>query len=387
MFKVLIWDYTGISSEWCKKFLDMTDVEIVHTITPAETAPEILLRTDAWDWLLIFEQGARNFFDAAIQLLKLPPDRVIYAFDIGSWLQHPKATYTILNDVDGVVRKHLLLNELRMLNIFATCTVEGMSYVSPSADMRVPHMFISGSNWASRDMKRFHALAKQYYGIDDGAGYFLDLGANIGTTGIYFLKKLTPNLKLLAFEPDPQTCKMHRINVLLNDMENAATVVNCGLGNAASELTFYRHISNSGANSFIEGAGMKPIGTVKIVALDSYLAENNIAAQEVKYIWIDTEGFEAQVLLGAKNLLAENPAPIFMECNLTAWEKSGLFEDMMSLLATRYTHFIMFSGGNETANRNETLYPLDALRTIERPKNALGQVGDIFLIKAGSVSD
>ena len=130
---------------------------------------------------------------------------------------------------------------------------------------------------------------------------------------------------------------------------------------------------------------MQPIGTVKIVALDSYLAENNIAAQEVKYIWIDTEGFEAQVLLGAKNLLAENPAPIFMECNLTAWEKSGLFEDMMSLLATRYTHFIMFSGDNETANRNETLYPLNALRTIERAKNALGQIGDIFLIKAGAI--
>ena len=384
MQKVLLWDYTGISSAWCQKFLDIKDVEIVHTITPAEPAPEILLRRDAWDWLLIFEQGARQFFAATIQLLKLPIDRVIYALDMNSWIQRPKATYTILNDVGGL-RKHLLLNELGKFNTFVTCTVEGLSYISPSADMRVPHMFISGTNWASRDMKRFHALATQYYGVDDNSGYFLDLGANIGTTGLYFIKKLAPNLKLLAFEPDPQTFRMHLINVLLNEMEDVTDLVNCGLGNAADELTFYRNAYNSGANSFIEGAG-KPIGTVKIVALDSYLAENNIAAQDVKYIWIDTEGFEAQVILGAKNLLAENPAPIFMECNLTAWDNSGHFEDMMALLATRYTHFILFNGGNETADRNETLYPLEALRTIERPANALGQIGDIFLIKAGVIA-
>lgn len=59
MQKVLLWDNSGDSPKWCKKFLDMKDVEIVHTITPAEPAPEILLRRDAWDWLLIFEHGAR----------------------------------------------------------------------------------------------------------------------------------------------------------------------------------------------------------------------------------------------------------------------------------------------------------------------------------------
>ena len=378
MFKVLLWDYTGISSEWCKKFLDMTDVEIVHTITPAETAPEILLRRDVWDWLLIFEQGARQFFDAALQLLKLPPDRVIYAFDIDSWLQRPKAFFAILNDMEEL-RKHFLLNEIRKLNVFATCTVEGMSYVSPSADMRVPHMFISGSNWASRDMKRFHALAKQYYGIDDGAGYFLDLGANIGTTGIYFTKKLAPNLKLLAFEPDPENFKMHRINLMLNDIgDDKATVVNCGLGDKADELKMYRNLENPGANSFIKQDSGTPIAPVKIIPLDDYLAEHNIAARDVKYIWIDTEGFEAQVLLGAKNLLRENPAPLFVECNLGAWDKSGYFDDMMTLLAEGYSHFILFEG-------KQTLYPLETLRTLKRSNTFFGRRGDIFLIRKGAV--
>ena len=378
MFKVLVWDYTGISSQWLEQYIDMNDINIVgtiHTLTPEEPAAKILISTDAWNWLLIFEQGARNFFDAAIQLLKLPPDRVIYAFDIDSWLQRPKAFFAILNDMEEL-RKHFLLNEIRKLNVFATCTVEGMSYVSPSADMRVPHMFISGSNWASRDMKRFHALAKQYYGIDDGAGYFLDLGANIGTTGIYFLKKLAPNLKLLAFEPDAENFKLLRVNLLLNDMEDKATIVNCGLGDTFDEMTMYRDLENPGGNSIVDRRDGVPTETIKIIPLDAYLAENHIAAHEVKYIWIDTEGFEPQVLLGAKNLLAENPAPIFMECNLTAWEKSGCFDEFFAVIAGSYSHFILIDGGKET------LYPIDALRTLTPPNNNLGQMGDIFLIKA-----
>ena len=101
MFKVLIWDYAGISAQWLEKFADMRDIEVVSTITPSEPVPQILLETDKWNWLLIFEQGMRNFFDATIQTLRLPLDKVIYAQDLNSWLQRPKATYTLLNDSGG----------------------------------------------------------------------------------------------------------------------------------------------------------------------------------------------------------------------------------------------------------------------------------------------
>ena len=136
----------------------------------------------------------------------------------------------------------------------------------------------------------------------------------------------------------------------------------------------YRNGLNSGAIGFIKHEQSTPISPVKIIPLDSYLAENKIAAEEVKYIWIDTEGFEPQVLLGAKNLLAKNPAPVFMECNLRAWDNSGYFDDMLALLSEHYTHFIR-------VQVDETIYPLDALKTMERPDNPLGQTGDIFLIK------
>ena len=161
-------------------------------------------------------------------------------------------------------------------------------------------------------------------------------------------------------------------------MAEKTDLINCGLADEQSELIFYSNGSNPGARGFIKHKKSLPIATIKIIPLDSYLAEKNISAREVKYIWLDTEGFEDKVLLGAKNLLAENPLPIFMECNLKAWDESGLFEEFMSLLSAQYSHFIHFWKG-------EKLYPLDALRTMERPNNDLGQMGDIFLIKKGAI--
>lgn len=241
-------------------------------------------------------------------------------------------------------------------------------------------MYVTRRNHAADNMKVFQSLAQKYYGVDDDAGYFLDLGANIGTTGIYFTTKLAPNLKLLAFEPDPENFKMHRINLLLNDIgDDKATVVNCGLGDKLDEMTMYRDLVNPGHNNLTEPKGGVPTETVKVMPLDAYLAEHNIAAWDVKYIWIDTEGFEAQVLLGAKNLLRENPAPIFMECNLSVWEKSGRFDDMLALLAEGYSHLIHIAGSKVN------LYPLDAIRTVGNPKADIGGNGDIFLIRKGAI--
>lgn len=101
MQKVLFWDNTGESSKWAEKFLEKNAVEVVHTIKPEDSAPEILLKQDAWDWLLIFEKNMRTTFDTTIKALKLPLEKVIYALDGKSWLNSPKAIYNILNISGG----------------------------------------------------------------------------------------------------------------------------------------------------------------------------------------------------------------------------------------------------------------------------------------------
>ncbi len=101
MFKVLIWDYVGVSGQWLDQVADKKDIEVVGTMTPAEPASELLLKQDAWDWLLIFEQGARQFFDTTIQLLRLPLNKIVYALDMNSWIQRPKAAFALADMSQG----------------------------------------------------------------------------------------------------------------------------------------------------------------------------------------------------------------------------------------------------------------------------------------------
>lgn len=381
MFKILVWDFMGTSAQWIDQFIDKKDVEIVTTITPKEPPSEILLKRDAWDWLLIFEQNSKDFFDIAFKILGLPSDKVIYALDAESWLQHPKAVLALIDPIGEGKKIHNSLHfEIScQQNDFVTCTVDGLSYVATSKDKNIMrYMYLHRNTWAVEDMQTFHTLSKKYYNVDDSAGYFLDLGANIGTTGIYFIKKLAPNLKLLAFEPDTENFKLLRTNLILNDIgDDKAIAVNCGLGDKFDELTMYRDFENPGHNSLINVKDDAPTETVKIMPLDSYLAEHKIAAHEVKYIWLDTEGFEPQVLLGAKNLLTENPAPLFMEFNPMAWNKSGYFEQTIDLLkSVGYTHFIW------TVESNQAVHSIDEIYQFKNSTDWIGLIGDIFLIKA-----
>ena len=390
MIKVVMWDYTGESSQWTKNFL-RDGVEIVRTLLPDDLdQADVIMRGD-WDFVLIFEQGQRKLFDEIFEVMKsmnISTKNIIFAKDFFHLLNHPDAVRALFKpstDIyTAVQRQSDFFNHKRWDNKYVSCSVEGLHYVASTEDLAIAgNMYVTNSSFASNDIKSFHELSKKYYGIDSsgGGGIFLVLGANIGTTGIYFLKKFAPDMRVIAFEPDAENFKLLRINTILNSVEDNMTLVNYGLGDKFSEMTMYIEPSNPGYNSVIKFEDRTRTETIKIIPLDAYLAENKIAVSDVKYIWIDTEGFEPQVLLGAKKLLREKPFPIFMECNLKAWDKSGCFEDMLTLLAEQYSHFILLN-----RNGTETLCPLEALRTLERPNNPFGQIGDIFLIRKGTIA-
>ena len=376
--KVLICDYTGNATQWLEQFAIKKNLEIIGTITPA--TDKKLLAENSWEYLLVFEQGARQFFALLAQFMNISYERVIYALDWNSWTQHPAATLALINPASAEeVYRRLTFNIARQLNYFmAATTAEGLHYVATSNDNYIiRNTYSTHQNWAADDMKIFHQLAKKYYDIDDGDGYFLDLGANIGTTGIYFTKILAPNLKILAFEPDKENFKLLRANLILNDFENGIAE-NYGLGDEESEITMYRIPDNPGANRLFKDSWGKTTESVKIISLDNYFSENKLNPKDVKYIWIDTEGFEAKVLLGAKNILKENPAPIFMEFNPYFWQKLGCYEKLMALLTVLYEGFILVK---VVTNKKEiNVYPIEELWEFQNVKHITAELGDIFLI-------
>lgn len=195
MFRVLIWDYTGESAKWCERNLDKNEIQIIQTITPSELVLEILVQTDAWDWLLIFERNMRTTLNTSIKNLQLPPEKIIYALDSKSWLNHPKIAMILLKE-GNVFYRRVLLNNINKYNDFCTCTVEGLSYIATSSDsFRMPHMFANQINYASRNMKEFQNLSKQYYSIDDSRGVFSRLRSEHRHNGALFYQRTRSEIK------------------------------------------------------------------------------------------------------------------------------------------------------------------------------------------------
>ena len=119
----------------------------------------------------------------------------------------------------------------------------------------------------------------------------LDLGANIGV-GILFFKKIWPEARIIAFEPDPRTFEILQNNVKTNDWKNVE-LHNLAVSDREGEMDFYTDpsgkfsLESSAFGSRVPG-GVKH--RVKTVPLSRFLS------QPVDFIKMDIEGSEGLVL-------------------------------------------------------------------------------------------
>jgi FkbM family methyltransferase len=138
----------------------------------------------------------------------------------------------------------------------------------------------------------------------------IDVGANLGSS-VAFYRRLYPHARIVAFEPDPET--FGRLRRRHGNASNV-TLMNCGVGALPGRLTLQRN-THSSTNSFLEVdqasawvratpgfRTMEPV-EVEVVTLDA--TADRLSLDRVDFVKSDTQGFEPEVLKGAKKLLEE----------------------------------------------------------------------------------
>ncbi len=150
---------------------------------------------------------------------------------------------------------------------------------------------------------------------------FLDIGAHEGESIKLFSKNFKIN-KIYSFEPSPISYKILEKNIKNFKKNNFSTEIiieNIALGNSNEDIVM-KHIIESSSSTirdlnmnskyfkkkffFLKNSANQSLFKeikVKQIPLSRYVDENKI--ENVDFIKIDTEGYELEVLKGAKEIL------------------------------------------------------------------------------------
>lgn len=126
----------------------------------------------------------------------------------------------------------------------------------------------------------------------------IDAGAWIGDFSAY---AAAVGATAYAFEPTPDLFALLGRTAALNT-PGAIVPVQMGLGDSEGELTFYvaADARHSEGNRFIPSPKLEPI-TARITTLDAFVRERGL--ERVDFIKADIEGFERNMLVGARETL------------------------------------------------------------------------------------
>lgn len=371
--KIVVWDISETAQAWMDRYIQWNKVDVVAEVSENEDGIKIenICSIGKWDYLLVFAIGCRELVDNVIRICNIPEEKVIFPLEYCGCYNHLLVMHEILKE--GCIDE---INARKARSRFLTCTVDGISYLARSSDRVImDDMLENGRNWAKNEMHRFYELAKQYYQVSDYEGIFCDIGANIGTTCIYFKKNIDPDIKILAFEAAQENYEILRINTMLNHIkEEDTSIVHMGVSDIRQECFLDYCEENPGASSFVNSEGTKQ--RVQMMPFDDYLSEQGIDEHTIKYIWVDVEGFEGAFLAGARNTLREINVPIMMEFTPSYLIKAGRYEQFMDIITELYQFYIIVQLDDSRPR------PIKRLREFPEEDDEGNMVQfDIFLIK------
>lgn len=182
----------------------------------------------------------------------------------------------------------------------------------------------------------------------------LEVGANIGTQTIYFLKSGLFD-KVVCLEPDPENVRALELNLLINRLSDQAVVLAVGAGAAPDVLVLQKEGGNSGAATLRTEHRPRMLTTevrVPVITLDSLVKDGVVDCQDVGLLWIDTEGYEEEIFDGASAVL-EQRIPLAFEYTPSFYsaEKAGRIIDR--IFSTYGDISIVSDAGFRTITRND----------------------------------
>ncbi|MCQ2081498.1 MAG: FkbM family methyltransferase [Lachnospiraceae bacterium] len=374
--KIIFWENECLSSNLLNDILDTDLFTIVGKLQlgyDGEESKEIFRleqlqdRASEWDYL-IYAYPQSELLDRIINVLTIigvDLDKCINLFEISSTSEKKRLLLSKILRYGNRLYDRTIYNNMRRMGDYVAVSAEGLSFVANATDIEIPQkMYETKQVWASDDMIRLGELLEKYYSIGkESIGHFFDIGANIGTTSIYIKKYILPLFMAHSFEPIQENFKLLNINYSLNNITDYI-VNNVAASDVRTEYNMKKVLDNWGMCSITDENG-DDTESVKSIRIDDYIMESGITNSDNLVFWVDTEGFEIDVLFGAREILKNKPA-LFLEFNLQSYGER--VDEMISLLCEHYSGYISFADDS-----NVVIGDISLLKNVKEQT-------DIFLI-------
>lgn len=261
-------------------------------------------------------------------------------------------------------------NELLICN-----TKEGLHYLINSSDDTIGRvMFRSRKSFDSQH------LLTSFKILNNKKKILLDVGANIGTIGLFAVNQGLVS-KCIAFEPDPKNFQLLKKNVQINNFVDKFELHNIALASdKVGPLLFELSPKNFGDHRIrvddkpgLSGEEKRETIEVETNSLDNLC--NKIDLNDCM-LFMDTQGFEGDILSGATKLI-EACVPIVTEfypyCLIRA---NGLDKFYSALSKSKYKFF--FDLRNPSIKIN---FSIDAIKKIAKELGVDGGFTDLLFTK------
>jgi FkbM family methyltransferase len=193
----------------------------------------------------------------------------------------------------------------------------------------------------SLGLKKYEQNAQSFISHFAFSGSFIDIGANEGYYSLLFAKaSLKNSARVFAFEPHVDNYKKLSENIILNNLTRKIKSFNVALGNTDTTSTIFMMSSKYGSQaSLLKRHKFKKFSEINIKPLDSY---SHYFTTKISIIKIDTEGFELDVLKGAKQIIQQHKPVLFIELESSRQIRGQIdVEKICSLL--KKMNYILFT--------------------------------------------
>ena len=116
-----------------------------------------------------------------------------------------------------------------------------------------------------------------------------DVGSNIGVFSVFSARKVTDQGQVIAFEPNPETCRFLEENIRLNSLPNLRAF-QVALGEASGETELFAGDDLLFSSLVAARNGQTRAQSVRVVDGDGFCAEEGLPMPNL--VMIDVEGYE-----------------------------------------------------------------------------------------------